>query len=281
MSIEELLCLGNQSLHKDTNKLLLGTLLNINPLELNLHLKDIVDKELVDRYLECLKRLEKGEPIQYALKNVNFYGFDFYVDERVLIPRFETEELVFNVNNFINKYFANQACLLDLCTGSGCIGLTLKKINSNLEVALSDVSKKALEVAKINADNLNVNVKIITSNLFTNVNTKFDVIVSNPPYVSKTDEIEEIVLKNEPNLALFANEDGLEYYRKILKDCENYLNSKYLIAFEIGNSQKDKVIELIHEYLNDVKIISKRDLSGRDRMIFIFKNVDILEEDCE
>ena len=215
------------------------------------------------------------------MKNVNFYGFDFYVDERVLIPRFETEELVFNVNNFINKYFANQACLLDLCTGSGCIGLTLKKINSNLEVALSDVSKKALEVAKINADNLNVNVKIITSNLFTNVNTKFDVIVSNPPYVSKTDEIEEIVLKNEPNLALFANEDGLEYYRKILKDCENYLNSKYLIAFEIGNSQKDKVIELIHEYLNDVKIISKRDLSGRDRMIFIFKNVDILEEDCE
>ena len=265
MKLEELLCLGNQTLHKDQVKLLLGSLLNLNPLELNLHLDDIVDSDIVLKFKQ----------LQYALKSSNFYGYDFYVDERVLIPRFETEELVENVNKYL-KYF-DSPTLLDLGTGSGCIGLTLKKLNNNLDVTLSDISSEALEVATINMKKLNVDVKLIKSDLFENINTKYDILVSNPPYVSYTDEISDIVLENEPHLALFANNNGLEMYERILRSCEKYLNSKYLIAFEIGAYQKDKVLELINKYLKDVKIIDKKDLSNRDRMIFIFKNIDLNE----
>ena len=132
MKIEELICLGNKSLHKDQVKLLLGTLLNLNPLEINLHLNDYVEEEIVKKYQDLLECLKKGEPLQYALKNVNFYGFDFYVDKRVLIPRFETEELVYNTDLYIKKYFSSNSKVLDLGTGTGCIGITLKKLNPNL-----------------------------------------------------------------------------------------------------------------------------------------------------
>ena len=275
MKIEDLLCLGNKVLHKDKTKLLLSTILNMNPLELSLHLNDFVEDSLVKRYQECLESLKNGLPIQYALKSVNFYGIDFYVDSRVLIPRFETEELVENTNNYIKKYFNNNIKVLDLCTGSGCIGLTLKKINPTLNLTLSDISKEALEVVNINKNNLNLDVNIKESDLFSNIDEKFDVIISNPPYISKTDLVDEIVLKNEPSLALYANNNGLEFYEKILLNCEKYLNDKYLIAFEIGSSQKDDVINLANKYLKDIKIITKKDLRERDRMVFIFKNINI------
>ena len=139
------------------------------------------------------------------------------------------------------------------------------------------MKKNSIEVSKINKEKLNVDVNIIESNLFSNIDSKFDVIISNPPYVSFDDEVDELVLKNEPKLALYANNNGLEFYEKILSSCENYLNNKYLIAFEIGSSQKNDVVELINKYLKDVKIIAKQDMSNRDRMIFIFKNIEINE----
>lgn len=277
LKIEDLLCLGNQILHKDQTKLLLSTLLNMNSLELNFHLQDIVNNEIVLKYQKCLENIKNGIPIQYALKSVNFYGLDFYVDPRVLIPRFETEELVYNTNIYLQKYFFNNAKILDLCTGSGCIGLTLKKLNPSLNITLSDISKDALEVANINKNNLKLNVNIQESDLFTSIKEKYDIIISNPPYISKSDLVDEIVLKNEPSLALYANNDGLEFYDKILSSCESYLNSKYLIAFEIGSNQKDKVITLINKYLKNVKIITKKDMANKDRMIFIFKNINISE----
>lgn len=278
MKIEELICLGNESLHKDQTKLLLSTLLNMNPLELTFHLETKVDDNIVIKFKDCLNSLQNGLPIQYALKSVNFYGYDFYVDSRVLIPRFETEELVYHTNKYIEKYFLNNNLkVLDLCCGSGCIGLTLKKINRDISLTLSDISQDALDVAKINQEKLGVEVKLVESDLFSNINDKFDIIVSNPPYVSCDDEVDEIVLKNEPSLALYADNHGLACYENILKSCETYLNNKYLIAFEIGSSQKDKVIHLINTYLKDVKIIAKQDMEGRDRMIFVFKNIEINE----
>ena len=276
MKVEDLICLGNKVIHKDQVKLLLGTILDMNPLEINLHLNDLVSDNLVIKYKDCLNCLKDGEPLQYALKSVNFYGIDYYVDKRVLIPRFETEELVLNVHKYIEKYF-KEPSLLDLGTGSGCIGLTLKKLNPTLDVTLSDISKEALEVASINKENLGLSVNIVESDLFMNINKKFDVLVSNPPYVAYDDEIDKKVLENEPHIALFADNNGLEYYERILKDCCKYLNDKYLIALEIGAYQKDKVLELINKYLKDVKIIDKKDLSNRDRMIFIFKNIDLNE----
>lgn len=279
MKVEDLLCLAKKSIHTDQAKLLLATIINLNPLELNIHLNDIVEMELVDKYINCLNNLEQGIPLQYALKETNFYGFNFYVDERVLIPRFETEELVFETNKLINKVFFNKKELnvLDLGCGSGCIGITLKKINPSLNITLSDISESALEVASLNAKRLNVAVNILESDLFSNLNQKYDVIISNPPYISKNEEVAEIVLKNEPHLALYANLNGLEFYDKILKSCEKYLNDKYILAFEIGFRQKKAVLELIEKYSKDVLVFTKKDMAGRDRMVFILKNINITE----
>ncbi len=277
MKIEELICLGNKSLHKDQVKLLLGTLLNLNPLEINLHLNDYVEEEIVKKYQDLLECLKKGEPLQYALKNVNFYGFDFYVDKRVLIPRFETEELVYNTDLYIKKYFSSNSKVLDLGTGTGCIGITLKKLNPNLDITLSDISKDALDVALINKEKLDVDVEIKESDLFSNINSKFDILISNPPYVAIDDEIDDLVKNNEPSIALYSDNNGLSYYERILATCEKYLNEKYLIAFEIGFSLQEEVLKLINKYLKDVKVITKKDMALKDRMIFIFKNIDLSE----
>lgn len=276
MTIEELIVYGNKYLHKEKVKLILSTILGINPLELTLNLSKKVDLELVDKFKKAILYVNSGKPIQYALSNACFYGYDYYVNENVLIPRFETEELVMHVINYINKYFEN-ANVLDLCAGSGCIGLTLKKEYPNISITLSDISEKALDVLNINKEKLGVNGEVILSDLFENINNKFDIIVSNPPYIAYSDEVDNLVLNNEPHLALYADKDGLEIYERILKECENYLNSSYMIAFEIGSSQKDRIIELINKYLDNVKIITKKDASNRDRFIFIFKNININE----
>ena len=277
MKIKDLLLEGNKYVHKDQSKLILSTILEYNPLELTLKLEDEVNEEITDKFLKCVKNIKDGIPIQYALNSVNFYGLDFYVDERVLIPRFETEELVYNTDKYLKQYFNDNIKILDLGTGSGCIGLTLKHLNNKYDITLSDLSPYALEVASKNSKNLNLDVKIIESDLFSNIHDKYDLIISNPPYIANNDIVDDIVKNNEPHMALYAENDGLEYYERILKDVFNYVNDKYLIAFEIGSSQKEKIIDLINKYLKDVKIITKQDMSKRDRMVFIFKNIDLNE----
>lgn len=276
MTIKELINYGNNYLDSDKVKLILSTILGINSLELSLNLSKKVDADLVSKYKDIIKNIISGKPVQYALSNACFYGYNYYVNENVLIPRFETEELVFHSINYINKYFCNPK-VLDLCAGSGCIGLTLKKENPSISISLSDISEEALEVLKINQSKLNVDGNVILSDLFANINDKFDIIVSNPPYIAYTDKVDDIVLKNEPHLALYANNNGLEIYERILKNCEQYLNNKYMIAFEIGANQKESVIELTNRYLDNIEIISKKDASNRDRFIFIFKNLNINE----
>ena len=277
MKIKDLLLEGNKYVHKDQSKLILSTILEYNPLELTLRLDDEISKEIEDKFLKCIKNIKNGIPIQYALNSVNFYGLDFYVDERVLIPRFETEELVYNTDLYLKKYFDNNIKILDLGTGSGCIGLTLKHLNNNYDITLSDLSPYALEVASKNSNSLKLDVKIIESDLFKEINDKYDCIISNPPYIGENDEVDDIVSKNEPHMALYADNNGLDYYERILKDVSNYVNNKYLIAFEIGSSQKEEILNIISKYLKDVKVITKQDMSKRDRMVFIFKNIDINE----
>ncbi len=276
MSIEDLIILGNEYLHKDEVKLILSTLLSMNPLELNLNLEKQVDEETVLRYKKVLKYKREGMPIQYALNNACFYGYDFYVSEDVLIPRFETEELVYNTIIYLKKYF-NSPKVLDLCSGSGCIGITLKKECPDISIDFADISTKALDVLKKNLKGNQVDGKVIESDLFANIHDKYDIIVSNPPYVAYSDKVDEIVQKYEPSLALYAGNNGLEMYERILKDASKYLKDKFLIAFEIGSTQARDVIALIQKYLTDVKVILKKDASARDRMIFIFKNIDFNE----
>jgi len=276
MTVLELINYGNKYLDNDKVKFVLSSILGINSLELSLNLSEKIDDSLIKKYKDVIKNIKNGKPVQYALSNACFYGYDYYVNENVLIPRFETEELVYHSINYINKYFYKPS-VLDLCAGSGCIGLTLKKENPSISITLSDISNDVLDVLKINQSKLEIDGKVILSDLFENINDKFDIIVSNPPYIAYTDEVDEQVFNNEPHLALYANKNGLEMYERILKDCEKYLNNKYMIAFEIGASQKDGIIELTNKYLENIKIISKKDASNRDRFIFIFKNLNVSE----
>ena len=220
---------------------------------------------------EGLELLEKGISPQYIVGNVDFYGLNIKVNENVLIPRFETEQLVVGTIEKINELWPNQSIdLIDLGTGSGAIGLSIKKRLPNTNVTLLDISPEALEVAKRNANNLEVNVKFILNDMLENLANKYDVIISNPPYIKTDEEVEEIVKNNEPHLALYAGEDGLDCYRKILSHVKENINNKYLIAFEIGDTQKEDLFNLASEYLTNYNIECQKDFSNRDRMIFIW-----------
>jgi len=273
MTVEELLVYGKSHCHSDLAKLLLADIISKNPLELLNYLDLEVKEELCEKYKRAVLAIEEGTPLQYALGKVNFYGNEFFVDERVLIPRFETEELVENTINYINMYFTSPVDIIDLGCGSGVIGLTLEKKVSTKTVDLVDISTDALEVASKNCGKLNSSANIIQSDMFSNVSQKYDVIISNPPYIREDEKIEEIVKNNEPHLALYAGEDGLDCYRKILSTIKPYMKDRCLIAFEIGYEQKEAICKLIEEYLDDVKIICKKDLSEKDRMVFILKNI--------
>ena len=224
-----------------------------------------------DRYEDGIKLLEQGFPVQYIIGDVDFYGNKIIVNENVLIPRFETELLVEKTIKLINKYFDKRIDILDIGTGSGCIAITLdKEIDSNVDGV--DISEEALSVAKENNKFNNTNVNFYQSDVFSNVNNKYDVIISNPPYIAYDEEIMDIVYNNEPHTALFADNDGLYFYDKILRECSNYLNDKFVIAFEIGYKQGNLIKELAYKYLSDVLVIVEKDYSDKDRFVFIVSN---------
>lgn len=277
MKVEDLLVYGQTKIHKDTARILLAELLNKNPLELLNYLDEEVSEDKTNTYKEEITAITKGIPIQYVIGNVNFYGIKYYINKNVLIPRFETEELVENTIKYLNKYFNTPLDIIDLGCGSGVIGLTMEqKLNINT-LDLVDISPDALEVAKKNKENLNSKANLIHNNFLNNINKKYDCIISNPPYIKTTEEIEDIVKDNEPHLALYAGTDGLGCYRNILQDINKNLKEKSLIAFEIDPTEKDAIIELAHKSIANIKILVKKDLSNRDRMIFIFKNININE----
>ncbi len=270
MTVEELIVYGKGKTSSDHAKMLLSSYLDVNPLELLTILNKEVDSDIEKLYKSSLEALKENKPIQYVIGNVNFYGLKFIVNKNVLIPRFETEEIVEQVVEYAKSLNKDKIKILDLGCGSGAIGLTLKSILKDSEVTLTDISKEALEVAKLNANNLNLDVTFIESDWFSNVGLdKYDIIVSNPPYIRIDEEIEEIVRDNEPSLALYGGIDGLDCYRKILANVKPYLNDKFLIAFEIGESQKEEIYDIVEKYLKDVEIICKKDLYGRNRMIFV------------
>lgn len=233
---------------------------------------EYLQKYLPEEKLEAgLKRLEKGEPVQYIVGNVDFYGLIFNVNPCVLIPRFETEELVSKTINYIKDYFNYPIKVVDLGTGSGCIAVTLKhKLGNNIEMSAVDISKDALEVARENAKNNNVEIKFYHGDMLEPLNEKYDVIISNPPYIRKDEEIMSIVKNNEPSIALYADNDGLANYEKILSTAKEYLNDRSLIAFEIGFSQGDKIREIAKTYFPNSIIKIEQDIQQRDRFIFIF-----------
>lgn len=217
---------------------------------------------------DAIKRLNKGEPVQYIVGEVDFCGNILKVNKNVLIPRFETEELVEETTKLINKYFKETVNILDIGTGSGAIAISLKK-NTNSNVTATDISLEALEVAKENAKLNKVEINFINTNIYEGINNKFDIIISNPPYISYDEEIMDIVKNNEPHTALYADNKGLYFYEEIIKNIKPILNNKYLIAFEIGETQYQSIKLFKEEYLPESNITCKKDMQGRDRMVFI------------
>lgn len=238
------------------------------------------DIEYLRKYLKdkdfdtALKELERGVPVQYIVGNTNFYGYDFKVNKNTLIPRFETELLVEKTYNYIKKYFnKDNIKILDIGTGSGCIAITLNKLLNNSDITGIDISSEALEVAKENNISNNTNVKFIESDIFSNVSDRYDVIISNPPYISYGDtEVMDIVKNNEPHLALYAKDNGLYFYDKIIKDSSKYLNDKFIMAFEIGYKQGKDIPKIVNKYYKDINISVEKDYSGRDRFVFIWNH---------
>ena len=275
MTVEELIVLGKKYTSSTHAKMLLAILLEVNPLELLTILDKVVEEDKVNLYKESLQALSENRPIQYVIGHVNFYGLKFKVNENVLIPRFETEDLVENIKNYLEEKNITSPKILDLGCGSGVIGLTLKHFFPDSLVTLVDISEEALEVAEANAKTLGLDANFLKSDWFSNVPVdKYDVIVSNPPYIMTDEEIEEIVKNNEPHLALYGGIDGLDCYRSILKDINTYLKDDYLIAFEIGYLEGSALKELVNSTIPNSKVIIKKDLSNKDRMLFVEKNID-------
>ena len=230
---------------------------------------EYLKKYLKDKTLdEGIELLNKGIPVQYIVGNVDFYGYNFKVNENVLIPRFETEELVEKTIKYINKYLDKKVDILDLGTGSGCIAITLKKeLDCNVDAV--DISPKALEIAKLNAKNNNVDITFYEGDMLNPINKIYDVIISNPPYIAYNEEIMDIVKNNEPHTALYAEDNGLKYYKDIISNANKYLKEKSIIAFEIGEKQGNLILEYAKNYFKDSIITVEKDMQNRDRFVFI------------
>ena len=222
----------------------------------------------IDKQEEALKKLNEGYPVQYIIGNVDFYGNIINVNEEVLIPRFETEYLVYKTIKYLEKLNISNPKILEIGTGSGCISIALKKeIECNI-ISL-DISDKAIDVATSNAKLNNVDIEFIVSDINTyTTQDKFDLIISNPPYVPYNSDVDEKT-KYEPQNAIFAPDNGIYFYDVILKRLSNNLKDNYLISFEIGDSEGDIIKELANKYLPNSNVLVEKDYNNHERYVFI------------
>ena len=244
-------------------------LLKVDDTYLVININDEVSEKTEKQFKKDVGILKLGTPIQYITNKQEFMGLNFYVDKNVLIPQPDTEILVEEVINIFN----NKNCeyeILDLCTGSGAIGVSLAKYIQNSNVVMSDISNEALKIAEKNAkeNDLINRCTFLKSDMFENIEGKFDIIVSNPPYI-KTEVIYTLdkEVQKEPIIALDGGKDGLKFYRTIANEAWKYLKQDGILAIEIGYDQKEEVIELLESTGKYKDIYSKKDLAENDRII--------------
>ena len=243
----------------------------------NTALIDNLDKKMPkDNYRSFRAAVDEyvidNRPIQHITEQEYFYGYPFNVDEKVMIPRCETEELVSYTLELIDEHFADKKTidLLDIGTGSGCLAIALSKEESKIRAVGTELSEEALSMARKNNNDLDGTVEFVQGDLLTPVeDMKFDVFVSNPPYIPNDEDLEPVVKDYEPHMALFGGEDGLDYYRRILKEIKPHLRDEFLIAFEHAFNQAKAIKKLVKKELGNVSIIQKKDLQGKDRMTFV------------
>lgn len=266
--------------NKDCNvaKVLFYHLANKEPHQLYLMMDEEVDEKLYDAFQEGMKRYMAGEPIQYIKGKETFFSRDFIVNENVLIPRYETEELIENILYKIDDYFDDYDSI-DLCdvgTGSGAIAISLALEEPKLKVTATDISEEALEVARLNARELSAQVDFYQGDMLKPLierNIKVDIFVSNPPYIPNEQEIENVVKDNEPHVALFGGNDGLYFYRKIFSQVHEVIKERALLAFEMGFDQRELMSEAVEHYFPNVPYEIIKDINGKDRMLFIYYNL--------
>lgn len=253
-------------LEKNNNDLIIALtyLLNTNKNLLFLNKEEALDEKIENELKIINDKINEGYPLQYAIGKWNFYGLDLLVDKRALIPRYETEILV----DLIINDNSNNKKILDIGTGSGAISLALSKNLKDSKIIGVDISKNAIDLANENKIKLNINnVEFKESDIFSNIDEKFDIIVSNPPYINKEDfEKLDNKLYYEPQNALFGGEDGLYFYKKIIKNAKNFLNKNGKIYLEIGYDQKDSISNLLEEY-GYKQIKAYKDFNDFDRII--------------
>ena len=278
MNIKELIIYGTQKIKEQEienanlqAKLLLSHLLNQTKEYLIINQEKEIEEKIENEFKENIEKLIKGYPIQYIIKKQEFMKLNFYVDENVLIPQPDTEILVEEVLN-ICKDLKNVK-ILDMCTGSGAIAISLSKYIKDSIVTATDISEKALEVAEKNAKANEVEINFFKSDMFKELtNMNFDVIVSNPPYIENNVilNLSEQV-KHEPYIALAGGEDGLDFYRILAENSYNYLNNDGYLCLEIGYNQKQSVITLLKNTNKYEDIHCIKDLANLDRVIIAKK----------
>lgn len=262
---------------KDSNvpKVLFYHLANKEPHQLYLMMDEEVDEKLYEEFQKGMKRYLDGEPIQYIKGKETFFSRDFIVNEKVLIPRYETEELVENILYHIDDYFEDYQSI-DLCdvgTGSGAIAISLALEEPKLKVTATDISADALEVAKMNAKELGADIDFYQGDMLEPLierNIKVDIFVSNPPYIPIDQQIENVVKDNEPHVALFGGNDGLYFYRKIFERVKQVIKDRALLAFEMGFDQRELMEEALNHYFPNIPYKIIKDMNGKDRMLFIY-----------
>jgi len=240
--------------------------------EVMLHLQDALTAEQQEKFKELIEEHASGRPVQYCVGSEEFYGRSFIVDESVLIPRPETEELVLGTINRMNKIFENQNLkLADIGTGSGAIALSMKLECPELTVVATDLSEAALSTARKNAQRLAADIDFRLGDLTKPLSgEKFDIVLSNPPYIAfdEAKEMSNTVLEHEPHSALFAEEDGLILYRKLAEQLPPLMNKPALIGLEIGYTQGEQVAQFFKNSFPQATVSIEKDINGKPRMIF-------------
>lgn len=277
MKVEEILKEGKIKLIENQIKdasfiarMLLQYVLKLDRANLILKKGQEMENKKEKEYIQAIEEIAQGIPLQYITNLQEFMKLNFFVNKNVLIPQPDTEILVEEVIEIINKN-NEKVKVLDICTGSGCIGTSIAKYTKNSTITMSDISSKALNIAKNNyTKNIEDTSKVefIKSDMFKDIKGKYDIIVSNPPYI-ESKEISKLdkQVQNEPKIALDGGEDGLKFYKILSNEAHKFLNKNGYLCMEIGYNQKEAVIQLLKENKNYKEIYSKKDLNQNDRII--------------
>jgi len=262
----------SKGLEKEAIKLLTLELSGLDGTNFLLNMDMDADEETKNKILSAYQSYIDGIPVQHIIGYSYFYGYKIKVGPNVLIPRSETEELVGYVLSYFDDYFDSPVKVVDVGTGSGNIAIALKNEENRMDVYATDISNEALEEAKENAKNNGAEITFLQGNMLDPIierDLKFDILVSNPPYIPDDEYVEPIVKDNEPNIALFGGVNGMKFYEEIFNNAHKVLNNKFIMAFEHSHKTKEDMVNLAKRYFPTSRVESIKDMQGKDRFTVV------------